>query len=195
MSKTVKWLDLGKHDLRLMIAKVSDGASYLVLIPAKANAVTPEVERKITALGLERIAGYEVFVRKRKDAAGNPDLRVKISDWAPHFPMLRAREMHVDEFIRVVGKRPEPQPGAETPANAADAVAAALAEHRMEVALSQAENLGLNHLGQDVYRDVGGRFVTIGDKTIRENESGLQPSIFLRAPTLESLASCADRKS
>lgn len=118
----------------------------------------------VNTLGFEKTkAGF--FVRD--------SLTVSKVEFQSVFPELKIVDMPVSRVRRIVSG------GSDK------------ARVQQELALRQATPLGTNHLGQEVFEGVMGRFVRSGDAVVTERQ-GKSPAVYLRATNDESLALCAD---
>lgn len=161
-----KWPDLSPYGIRLVISVLPSGQRFLVLM---GGDKAPESADR---LGFHKL-GTGQWVRD--------DLRFSLGAFRREFPKLSVAELEAAEIIRQGRFRPAPTPQAPAPAMPAD------------VALMQAKYLGLNHLNDEVWEGVDGRFVRRdGAVVFREATTPDAPAVFLRAPDRQSLALCTD---
>lgn len=159
---TLRWIDLSDYKVELVAFKFPDGVQRLVL-----SGATGAYE-----LAIVRQLGFQ------KTTAGSfvrDGLRVTLAEIQKVFPKARVTEMARNRVIRMASDK--------------DQRANRIAE---EILLRQAQPLGVNHLGQEVFQGVMGRFVRSGTDggLIREGQAA-SPAVFLRADSDEALALCA----
>ena len=138
--------------------------------PDKRQRLVLRGETSLNEWGIVNTLGFE------KTKAGffvRDDLTVSKAQFQQVFAKLKIVDMPVSRVRRIVsgeGDRVRVQ---------------------QELALRQATPLGTNHLGQEVFEGVMGRFVRSGDAVVTEQQ-GKSPAVYLRAINDEALAQCAD---
>ena len=162
-SDVMKWADLSDYSIELFSLRFPDGQDRLVF-----RGSTAPFERAI----ISRLK----FTKTTSGALVRDNTRIGFQEIQSIFPKARLTDMLRTRVVRTATEK--------------DQRMAQIAE---EIALRQARPLGLNHLGQEVFQGVMGRFVRAGGAgggLIREDQAQ-SPAIFLRASSDEALALCA----
>jgi hypothetical protein len=159
----LKWADLSDYSIELFYLRFPDGQPRLVF-----RGSTAPFERAIIS--------QLKFTKTNSGALVRDGGRINFQEIQKIFPKARVVDMLSTRVIRTASERDQ-----------------RMAQVAEEITLRQARPLGLNHLGQEVFQGVMGRFVRAGGAgggLIREDQAQ-SPAIFLRAASDEALALCA----
>lgn len=173
-ARTPSWPDFGIYGFKLRASRLPSGASILVAEPTDAG----DVDVYGAQLGA---------LRFRRSASGiwfHEGGAVQRREVLEYFPNVIFRPTPMSEIAYRSGR--SRGAGGHKPA----------AEVYVENAVSQADFLGLNHMGHEVYEGVDGRFFRERDpagasRAVRE-QSSFSPPLFLRANTDAELELCAE---